>query len=48
MHLLSLKMPNALRLPKYKSKRKYAKYLQVFEFRYDEHLDLGHGWSGDL
>ena len=22
--------------------------LPYFEFRYDEHWDLGHGWSGDL
>ena len=22
--------------------------LPFFEFRYDEHWDLGHGWSGDL
>lgn len=22
--------------------------LPYFEFVYDEHLDLGHGWSGDM
>ena len=22
--------------------------LPYFEFKYDEHWDLGHGWSGDL
>ena len=45
---LVLSMPSVSRLERSSSSRATTPRCPVFEFVYDEHWDLGHGWSGDM